>query len=551
MKNFLLIFCAIWLNVAHAQFPNIMWEYETGAPAFGSAAAADMDGDGFYEIVFTTYTNDGQAHCLNAEDGSVKWVFDIGGCGDVAPIIYDMDGDGQLDVVINGSCNPTIFCINGGSGDLLWSHPSGGGDSPPTVADMDGDGLPEVLFGNFNGEIRILNGEDGSLVKSIQAEPFGTALQTGPSPVDVNGDGQLDIIAASYWNHDGLNTWAFDFVTGEIIWNNHVENEVADFHAYHAGAVADIDNDGKQEYVVGSFSGIVQAIKVEDGSELWTVNIPQSNFSAISIADLDDDGVLEIIFNNNDWVTSDERIRVLSGLDGSEEWSYPIDFSSFRGMSISDINGNGKLDLVSGHFMGMLRVVEPYSGLIWEINLREFFPSGLPWFETDHQPLIADFDHNGTLDVFAVAGYGSYPPDELNTGRAFMVEAGMGTCPEWLMFRHDISRSGYLPTSEVDAACSPSSTSDELMEIRNLKIYPNPNSGVFTVEYFLEKEMGVEISLLNALGEYVSILKKEKQIPGEYKIGINENMELLSGLYFLKFKLGEEDVFYKKIKVIK
>ena len=114
---FCTLFCCLPL---FAQFPNINWEYNLDAPAFGSASAADLDNDGFYEIVFTTYTNDGMAHCLNAEDGTVKWVFDIGGCGDVAPLIYDMNNDGQLDVVVNGSCNPTIFCINGNDGSLIW-----------------------------------------------------------------------------------------------------------------------------------------------------------------------------------------------------------------------------------------------------------------------------------------------------------------------------------------------------------------------------------------------------------------------------------------------
>lgn len=63
------------------------------------------------------------------------------------------------------------------TGELIWSQPSGGGDSPPTVADMDEDGLPEILFGNFSGEIRILNGEDGSLAKSILATPFSNEIQ--------------------------------------------------------------------------------------------------------------------------------------------------------------------------------------------------------------------------------------------------------------------------------------------------------------------------------------------------------------------------------------
>lgn len=551
MKNPALLTFLFIANIAYCQFPNISWDYFTGAPAFGSAAAADMDDDGFYEIVFTTYTNDGRAHCLNAEDGSVKWTYDIGGCGDVAPIIYDMNKDGQLDVVINGSCNPTIFCLNGATGELIWSHPSGGGDSPPTVADIDNDGLPEVLFGNFNGQIRILNGEDGSLAKSIQVNPFFNAIQTEPTLVDVNGDNRLDIIAANFYNDDGLYIWAFDFETEETIWTNFTDHSSPDFHAYHGGAVADIDNDGKMEYVIGSGSGFVQAINVEDGSTLWKLNILASNMSAISIANLDDDPELEVIFNNNDYITFDERIRVVSGSDGTEEWSYPINFTAFRGMAISDLNGNGKLDLVSGHFMGMLRAVEPYTGVIWELNLRNEFGPGLPWFEVDHGPLIADFDQNGTLDVFVVAGYGTYDPDSLNTGKAFMIEAGPGTCPEWLMFRHDIHRSGYLSPEEVEEACRVTSSEALDRNAEEIKVYPNPSVGNFTIEYFLNKNADVQISLFNTLQQRVDMLVNDHQLAGKNQMDWNLKENLPSGVYFLELNFGEGLIFYKKIELIK
>src|SRR5574337_1038542 len=136
MKKYLLLTVAFLPGAIslHAQFtPTILWHYDMPAPSFGSAASADLDKDGFYEIVFSTYTADGKLHCLNAENGTQRWEYNIGGCGDAAPIIYDVDNDDTLDVIVNGSCNPTIFCINGYNGHLKWSKSSGGGDSPPTI----------------------------------------------------------------------------------------------------------------------------------------------------------------------------------------------------------------------------------------------------------------------------------------------------------------------------------------------------------------------------------------------------------------------------------
>ncbi|MBK7669524.1 MAG: hypothetical protein IPJ32_20610 [Sphingobacteriaceae bacterium] len=41
------------------------------------------------------------------------------------------------------------------------------------------------------------------------------------------------------------------------------------------------------------------------------------------------------------------------------------------------------------------------------------------------------------LDVFFVIGYGTYTVNPNATGKAYMVKGGVGTCPEWLMFRYD------------------------------------------------------------------------------------------------------------------
>ncbi len=484
-----------------AQFPSIDWSYFVGAPSFGSSAAADMDEDGYYEIVFATYTNDGRVHCLNAEDGTVKWIYDIAGCGDVATLIYDVNNDDTLDVIVNGSCNPTIFCINGATGQLIWSKPSGGGDSPPTVADIDNDSVPEIFFCNFDGELRILNGEDGSTNKIIPVDPLGGTIQTEPTLVDVNMDGRLDIIMANHFNINGLYVWAYDYMTEDTIWTNFMDDTSSTYNAYHGGAVADIDGNGDLEYVIGSNNGYVRALNVQNGSLLWSRAIPMSCMAAISIADLSGVGYWEIVVTNNDWVTFDERIWVLDGATGNTEWSYPTTFSSFRGCAIADINGNGILDLVAGYYMGDVIAVEPYTGLIWQTNLLNQFPPGLPYFLVDHGPLVADFDQNGTMDVFIVAGYGTYVPDSLNTGKAFMLEAGIGQCPEWLMFRQDEHRSAYLSAADIATSCAEVLSVEETdNQAAPMLVYPNPASHTVNIT----TPIGHSVTIYNVLGELVN-----------------------------------------------
>lgn len=517
-----------------AQIPSIDWTYPLSAPAFGSSAAADMDGDGYYEIVFTTYTNDGKAHCINAEDGSVKWIFDIGGCGDVAPLIYDVDNDDTLDVIVNGSCNPTLYCINGATGQLIWSVPSGGGDSPPAVANIDADPFPEIFFCNFNGQLRIVNGENGSVNKTIQVDPNGSTIQTEPALVDVNADGRLDIIMASHFNINGLYVWAYDYVSEDTLWTNVIADS-STYNAYHSGAVTDVDGNGDLEYVIGSNNGLVRALNVQNGSVLWSRSIPKSCMAALSIADLDGDGSLEVVVTNNDWVTLDERIWVLDGATGSTEWSYATTFSSFRGCAIADINGNDTLDLVAGYFMGEVIAVEPYNGLLWNLDLSPQFSSALPYLLVDHGPLVADFDRNGTMDVFIVAGYGTYTPDSLNTGKAFMIEAGSGSCPEWLMFRHDVLRTGYLPQSEIDSLCVTVNVPQLTEAASDFVMYPQPADEWL----YLECTPGAEIQILDATGKLVM-----QAIAGTAKTELNIS-SLSAGCYVLFVSDGMNSIRQK------
>lgn len=544
---FLYIGCFLWAALpSMAQVPSVEWSYDLSAPSFGSAAAADLDKDGRLEIVFTTYTNDGKAYCLNAEDGSVNWIYNIGGCGDVAPLIYDTDGDDTLDVVINGSCNPTLFCINGCSGKLKWSVPSGGGDSPPTIGDVDGDSLPEILFGNFNGEVRILNAEDGSTANVIQADPTGNTIQTEPVLADVNGDGRLDFIVANYFNVDGYYIWAFDAITGDTLWTNYMFDTTSTFNAYHGGALADVDKDGKLEYVIGANNGAIRAINVEDGSQQWIQYVPSSAIGALSIADLDRDDTLDIVYTNNDPITFDERIGMLNGCNGRQEWSYSVPLSSFRGCAISDINGNGKLDLVSGHYMGKLYAVEPYSGLIWQYDLKQFFLQNFPWFDVDHGPLVADFDGDDSLEVFVVAGYGTYTPDSLNTGKAFMIKAGKGHCPDWLMFRHDIHRTAYLSDDDIAADChiSPTGiamekpTENEL----NFLITPNPFADFVSINIDGNFHDPISVQIFDLEGRLVRHLFSGIRNVETATItwdGRNDSQQTVSaGVYFCKIVMG-------------
>ena len=421
---------------AAASSPEILWWYDLDAPSFGSAAVGDIDGDQRPEIVFGTYFNDERIHALNAEDGSELWFYPTGGCNDASPVIADVDLDGELEVVVPASSQLIVYCFDGATGDVEWSTPTGGSnciDSPPAVADVDNDHKPEVVFGTWWGNVFCLNGEDGS-VRWQENIGSGTCIQSAPGIVDVDLDGQLDVVVAQWFEPNRV--YALSGNDGSTLWYSDAPQD----WMYHGGSLADIDEDGKPEIVIGCYDDHVYALNGEDGSVEWDFPAGYLYIGApTAIADLNNDGHLEIVYVSHD------RLGVLSHT-GSFIWGFNAGGSIFRGAAIADVNGDDTLDVVFGSDDGVLRALRGSDGhLVWTYDLEAHYGRT---FGMDHAPVIADFDGDGGLDVFIVGGYGTSDDPTLNHGRAYALTAGDGTGRGWPMFRHDPRHSGCFEAEE-------------------------------------------------------------------------------------------------------
>ncbi len=486
------------------QTPQVRWSFDTRDASFGQTAAGDIDNDGKPELVFGCYRNDSTVYALNGEDGSLLWKFNAAttngdGCNDTAPLIVNIDDDGIPEVILPSSCNPTTYCFDGKTGAVKWSARTRGSDSPPTVADIDGDGKLEILHGEFGGWVRCLNAEDGSFAWDLAVDTRSW-IQTAPTLLDADGDGNMDFVVATWNNNAGdTNTIrAYRCSDRALLWSVPLADVV-----YHGTAVADLDKDGKPELAIGDYSGMLYVLNAEDGSIAWTKpsHGPGHYIGApVSAGDINGDGNCELI------AISWYKVSAYSG-NGSMLWEHDIDGygTAFRGAALADVDGDALPDAVFGTSNGLLIALRGIDGSqLWSVDLAGAY--GDSRFGLDHAPIIADLDSDGKLDVFIVGGHTEYPDFSANFGRAYALSIGRGTGPEWLMFQQNYRRSTSLCAGSVNSVRI--STEDRPSAPF---LYPQPVGDIVNVQYDglrscrILDEAGRIVANANAEGSAMSI----------------------------------------------
>nr|WP_298100162.1 FG-GAP-like repeat-containing protein [uncultured Shinella sp.] len=339
----------------------------TGVPKLvlsngGHAVYTGTDGDGRPMFVYTIAEGDDDTVGLSitgidSGDGSINGreaLFSFAepvtvseNIGGTDLQLVDMNGDGKLDFV-SLSANYVNVLFGNGDGSFATDGGTGVGMQPigMAVGDLNGDGKLDVVTGSYsNKSVSVRLGDGAGGFTSVADTSLGTETPMSVTLADVNGDGKLDLLvgvnkAVSVRLGDG----AGGFLSATTVSLSHDITSVA---------VADVNGDGKLDLVASTSSGLSThriAVRLGDGTGNFSGST-QFNLGtaarSVKLADVNGDGKLDLLTVN--YNSSTVSVRLGDG-DGNFTGSTDIVVGSGPlGIVVADLNGDGKLDLLTAN----------------------------------------------------------------------------------------------------------------------------------------------------------------------------------------------------------
>ncbi|MCI0589953.1 MAG: VCBS repeat-containing protein [Planctomycetes bacterium] len=399
---------------ASAQLPSL--NDDTWAVALG-----DLDGDGDLDAVVGNF---GQSRILvNDSTGvfsDVPGLLPVGSFGPREIALGDLDTDGDLDLFSASYGQDRLF-LNDGSAGFTDATPQVPPDNVYTTAvalgDVDGDGDLDAFLGrpgtSFSGDQNRLYLNDGAagFTDATAQLPAVLGITLDVALGDVDGDGDLDALAANYGQSRlQLNGGSGVFVEATA------QLPMLD-ESTSALALGDLDGDGDVDLILGNdqlYDGARNRLYLNDGAGAFadvTSPLPPilDDTRAIALGDLDGDGDLDA-FVGNGGLSPQDRLLLNDGAGNLDDATgqLPQALDDTRAVALGDVDGDGDLDALVGN-AGTTPGLQPERLLLNDgSGTFTVAPIQLPNVQDFTSAVVlGDLDGDGDLDVLIGSGYGS------------------------------------------------------------------------------------------------------------------------------------------------
>ena len=365
---------------------------ESGAKLYVSAKGnvqlldrLDLNGDGWLDLVFSNQIDSKNNNKTNSyvywgKGGKKFSTVPVGlpTIGATGHAVADLDDDGHPDLVFSNRSNGATTNV---SSYLYWGSTSGFstgnrtglltlGASGVAVADLDRDGHLDIVISNsFDGtknsykvDSYIFWGQAGKYSNKNRSELPGTAMLSA-SLADLNRDGHLDIILSSSYDEVQKKYETNSYIYWGSPGGKYSAGKRAELPTMGArgSSVADLNGDGYLDIIFSNnhdnqkiqkinsyiYWGAATGYSTNKREQLPTVAAIDN-----SVADLDGDGHLDIVFSNrcDDSLNYKITSYIYKGSASKYSSSNRVGLPTVGATAslIADLNGDGHLDIAFG-----------------------------------------------------------------------------------------------------------------------------------------------------------------------------------------------------------
>ncbi len=405
----LLLFSALFVNAQVEFEEHLVIDATNYVQSPNSVFSADLDGDGDMDVLTSSYFGNRLVWFENLD--GMGGDFAIHTISTTIPSAWgvsaaDLDGDGDMDVMVASSSGNNIAWFENTDGNgtfILKQSRAAFGVNQVMAIDVDNDNdLDLVWSSRSDNKIKWIRNSDGLGNFTTTFDIDLSASQVpGFYPADIDGDGDMDIVSSFTIQNGSQGVVWYKNTNGIFSGKQLIANTSLYVTSVHVG---DVDGDGDLD-VVSASAGDNKIAWYEnlDGlgnfgaEQVLTINAIAA--SVVRMADIDNDGDLDIIFSSN----TDRKIAWFENLDGLGNFSGEIFIAphagDLRAIYFSDMDTDGDLDFL---------IASPGGNHIKWFNNTDGAGTFSPYTLTKHidggRIVVADdLDGDGHTDIIAAS----------------------------------------------------------------------------------------------------------------------------------------------------
>ncbi len=338
---------------------NIIWSRTLTGTAIYPPSVGIMDENGTIGIVQVTggVPNNGRVYYFDSEGNDMTgWPLSFANHWIIcAPVIADVSGNGICEIIVQTRTSNNLHVLQTDGTPLNANWPVNLDGTPaitPSVADIDNDGNMEIVTAISNGTLFAFD-QNGQSKPGfpVPSDNYGFSYQS-PLLVDFDGNDLLSIVGSTHGdapkfyvrNHDGTYRDGWPVPVPEGYWT------------YSPPTVVDLEGNQEFNIFMSRPTGEDPLPMLygfnPDGTLMDNFPITKSGGleGFISVADIDIDGVHDLVFGSNMMIDGEGFIHAWY-MDGSGELPgfplRPTGFTFMNGPNLGDVNGDGLLNLVA------------------------------------------------------------------------------------------------------------------------------------------------------------------------------------------------------------